>query len=598
MSVEPLKKITLAGRLERKEAVLARLQALGCVHILPLRAASVEPEKAATREAENAYKALRFLSPLEGRRKQLTRDQGFDVRAFIERVLDLKQTIREAADRRDALAARVETLRPWGELSLGGASVAGGVRFWFYELPAKERAALDALEAPWSVVATEPRTLYVVVLSETEPPEDLLPVARSHLGGEPLSVVEERLLEAEVALETLDAERLGLTRYLGLLRAHMSEEETKAELDFALEQTRDDDDLFVLQGWIPERALSVLDAVVEEETLALAVEAPQWSETPPTLLTQPPERAAGVDLAMFYQVPSYRDWDPTALLMASFAVFFAMIVADAGYGLVLMAGLLLAWRRFDASDKLRSWRRLGFFVAGATIVYGALVGSYFGAAPPEGSAPAALVVLDLNDFGTMMRLSILIGVAHLVFAIAMSAWVHRDRGSARARLGWIAAILGGATIWLSDQTGAFYGIGAALLAGGAVAVALFTSERPVQAPIDWLWRLVDGAQALGGAMGAFGDVLSYMRLFALGLASASLALTFNDLAGQVMESFPGVGLLLGLLILLVGHALNFALAVMSGVVHGLRLNYVEFFKWGLPEEGFAFRPLARKEVQE
>ena len=69
-------------------------------------------------------------------------------------------------------------------------------------------------------------------------------------------------------------------------------------------------------------------------------------------------------------------------------------------------------------------------------------------------------------------------------------------------------------------------------------------------------------------------------------------------ARQVMDAVPGLGLLLGLLILLVGHALNFGLAMMSGVVHGLRLNYIEFFKWGLPDEGIAFRPLARKEVQD
>jgi V/A-type H+-transporting ATPase subunit I len=103
---------------------------------------------------------------------------------------------------------------------------------------------------------------------------------------------------------------------------------------------------------------------------------------------------------------------------------------------------------------------------------------------------------------------------------------------------------------------------------------------------------------LAGAMGLFGDVLSYMRLFALGLASASLALTFNQLAGQADAALPGLGLLVAILILLVGHGLNFALALMSGVVHGLRLNYIEFFKWGLSGEGRPFERFARKEASE
>ena len=98
-------------------------------------------------------------------------------------------------------------------------------------------------------------------------------------------------------------------------------------------------------------------------------------------------------------------------------------------------------------------------------------------------------------------------------------------------------------------------------------------------------------------MGMFGDVLSYLRLFALGLASASLALTFNELAMQVKAAMPGLGLLLAILLLLLGHVINLGLTLMSGVVHGLRLNFIEFYKWGMPAEGTAFQRFARKEVQ-
>ena len=81
----------------------------------------------------------------------------------------------------------------------------------------------------------------------------------------------------------------------------------------------------------------------------------------------------------------------------------------------------------------------------------------------------------------------------------------------------------------------------------------------------------------------------------MGLASASLALTCNDLAHQAAAAYPGIGLLLALLILLVGHVLNLALSLMSGVVHGLRLNFIEFYNWGLSEEGYPFKAFARRE---
>jgi V/A-type H+-transporting ATPase subunit I len=95
----------------------------------------------------------------------------------------------------------------------------------------------------------------------------------------------------------------------------------------------------------------------------------------------------------------------------------------------------------------------------------------------------------------------------------------------------------------------------------------------------------------------FGDVLSYLRLFALALASGSLAMTFNDLARGVAESGNrhGIFLFLGLLVLLVGHGLNLTLGIISGVVHGLRLNLIEFYKYSVFEEGMPFRAFRKKE---
>jgi V/A-type H+-transporting ATPase subunit I len=112
-----------------------------------------------------------------------------------------------------------------------------------------------------------------------------------------------------------------------------------------------------------------------------------------------------------------------------------------------------------------------------------------------------------------------------------------------------------------------------------------------------LLRLLDGLRALTGVTRVFGDVLSYLRLFALGLASASLALTFNDLARQAGQ-VQGLGLLFAILILFVGHLLNLLLALMSGVVHGLRLNYIEFYNWALSGEGYAFKPFRKKEARQ
>ena len=136
-----------------------------------------------------------------------------------------------------------------------------------------------------------------------------------------------------------------------------------------------------------------------------------------------------------------------------------------------------------------------------------------------------------------------------------------------------------------------------MLAAGVLAILLCSSHRPWQGVKNWMWRLIDGLMALTGLSKMFGDVLSYLRLFALGLASASLAITFNQLASDVAAAVPGMGLLLEVLILLLGHLLNFVLAVVSGVIHGLRLNLmIEFYNWSLADEGYAFQPFTKREV--
>ncbi len=597
MSVAQLKKLSLVGRRAEKEEALARLQALGVMHLLQLSPKERHPEKIVSREAENAYKALHFLSVVPGPRRQVRTDPAFDVHAFVGDILALKADLRAARDKRDFLIHRIATLRPWGDFTFPPKETMAGLRLWFYQLPLKQRDCLQNVDLPWQIVGEDHQFAYVVLIAEDEPASDVLPVPRLHTGDKPIAALEAELDETEIAIESLQGDRMAQTRFLTLLRASLSEAETAAELSFAETQTLDDDTLFAVQGWVPEDRMIEVEEACETLGLAMLIEDPSWDEIPPTLLEQPESESAGVDLAMFYQVPHYRGWDPTVMLIVSFSIFFAMIIADAGYGILILLGLLAFWKRLGADAHMKAWRRLGLILAACTIAYGAIVGSYFGAAPPEGSLVAGLAFLDLNDFDMMMQISIIVGVAHIAFANFMAFRVN-PRRSRRANLGWIAVLFGGLLIWLSGQTGAAFAIGIAAALGGLGTIVAFTSERPITKPSDWALRIFDGVKRLSGLMGAFGDVLSYMRLFALGLASASLALTFNDLAMDAMASKSGLGILGGLLILIIGHVLNFGLGLMSGVVHGLRLNYIEFFKWGLPEEGVAFRAFARKEVQE
>jgi V/A-type H+-transporting ATPase subunit I len=600
MAIEALKRISLIGLPRQKAEVLDRLQALGCLHLVPLAPTPKEPETLPPEHAVDASKALRYLQEEPQRRRQVRVDAGFDMAETVRRVLANKDRLREMEDRRDALAQRVRDLTPWGDFQLPPDEGLAGRKLWFYRVPRAKLEKLATLEMPWQVVHEDNVHAYVVVIHPDEPALDALPVPRTHTGPLSLSAVEQALEDTEAKLEDIRAERQALTRWIFLMMSHFAQAEDQAAREHAGTQTLDAEDVFAVQGWMGVSKAADVEALAKEQGLAILIEDPAPEDQPPTLLQNPESLGAAEGLVNFYQMPAYRSWDPSRVLFFSFAIFFAMILSDAGYAAVLGLGLLAFWRKLGASVGGRRFRVLAATIATASLAWGVLVGSYFGVSPPADGALGRLHVLDINDFDSMMQLSIGIGVLHLVLGNAVRAIGLWPRFATLVPLGWILVAGGGYGGWLLSGSGDAAGATIAFwVLGLGLALVFFAgSERALTGPASILMRGVDGLLSLTQITKIFGDALSYLRLFALGLASASLALTFNDLALQVGAQVEGLGLLLKILLLLIGHMLNLLLGVVSGVVHGLRLNYIEFYNWALSGEGYPFRPFKKTEIRE
>jgi V/A-type H+-transporting ATPase subunit I len=518
----------------------------------------------------------------------------FDAHAIERRALELLDKIQALEDEKDFLVGRISDLRPWGEFSFPPREALDNLRLWFYIVGHNDMQKVEATDLIWEVIFRDNRFCYVVVISENQP--EGMPVERVRTGNKSLSLLDDRLEAVELELEDLQWERAGLTRWCTLFANSIDRLEDEAGVIAAVQQTYAEDPIFALQAWTPQDTVARLQRYTSDKGLVFETEDPQPEETPPTLMQNPPGLAGGQDLVSFYTTPKYWLWDPSMIVFFSFALFFAMIFADAGYSVVL--GLIVAalWKKMGQSDAGRRFRILLATLVGAGVVYGVIVGSYFGVSPAAGSLPAKLIIIDMMNFSVMMQLSILLGVFHLVVANAVTAWHFRRSIRAAVPTAWIFVFLGAAALWQAGSHGdtlAFlqpYGIAAMVL--GLAGVVLFSS------PEGPLWkRLLKGLGGLTGLSNAFGDALSYLRLFALGLASASLAGTFNDMAWQVKEALPGIGILFALLIALLGHTLNFVLALSSGFIHGLRLNFIEFFRWSISEEGHPFNAFARKEKE-
>jgi len=598
MSIVALKKLSLCGLIKEKQAVLATLQDKGIAHLISFQKSSQKQQEQALPEGmAQALTALAYLQQCEIKRHQVQHVNNFDFNAIISEILKLKENLAELHEQREFLKARIKDVALWGEFSLPKPYELAGYHLWFYIVPKREMKKVYVSDLIWQRVNQSNTKAYIVVLSKDEPPKKSMPVPRTHMGNISLSKLQQQLETLELAIEDVCAERTSLTRWISLIVSNLAAFSHRSELEHACTITRDESELFIVQLWVAEYNLNVIDDLINQHKLAWLVESPDGVEQPPTLLKNTQTFAGGEDVVKFYQIPNYYGWDPSIIVFCSFALFFAMILSDAGYAMIFLGVLLFKWRNLGASKKGIRFRMLLLVTLIISLFWGILAGSYFGVSPEPNSIMASLKVIDMNDFDLMMKLSIFVGVAHIALANMIKAYQLKAAITRFSAIAWALVAIGGFMLWFSlENKGSWLMFLAyALLGIAGLLLLCFSSERQVKTPFDGLLRIFDGIRNLSNVTKIFGDVLSYMRLFALGLASASLAVTFNQLAVQVYDAIPGMGLLLSILLLIIGHSLNIMLGIMSGVVHGLRLNFIEFYNWSVSDEGYPFNVFSKKE---
>jgi len=616
MSIVKLRKLTIYGAAWQRDEVLDRLQQMGCLHLIDLNdiAERKTPTHAYRSEVHDAIKYLN-TAPAQNPNQHSRYADGNGCLETARLVLANKRKREELSDERDFLKKSIGQSLPWGDFRIPQEQLPHGYKLWFYPIPHRRLDGLLESHYVWQKISEDMQYQYIAVISPDEPAE--LPAKPVELDPRPLSELQRRLEFVNEALESLKYERDALTRWSTLLNRDLDAADDEVVRMDALTRLVADEHVFAIRGWSPVAALDAVQSFCRDHLLAIDVQKPARDESPPTLLKNPVAVAGAEGAVTFYMTPAYSSWDPTWIMYFSFAIFFAMIMSDAAYGMLMGLGLGLFWKKMGQDDKGRRFRNLMLALVVATIAYGVLIGSYFGVCPP-GLEQFQLKLNGLPLFEqreAMMLISLGIGVAHLSLSNLIMAWRMRGSLVAFCSLGWAAALVGGlvygltfsgsnqVTGWIAamtsftpeivHQTAKSGGLYVAI--GGLAAVFLFASSRPVFSTriVDWVMRILDGLMALTNVSKVFGDTLSYLRLFALGLASAQLAVTFNGLASGAME-VPGLGILLAILILVAGHGINLLLGIIGGVVHGLRLNCIEFFNWSLTEEGYPFRAFCKK----
>jgi V/A-type H+-transporting ATPase subunit I len=340
------------------------------------------------------------------------------------------------------------------------------------------------------------------------------------------------------------------------------------------------DHVVVLGGWTPARELAGLRARLEREVgpEVVVLERPSGHDHPagtPVALDNGRFARAFEPLASFVSLPRYGSLDPTPLLAVGLPAFMGLMIGDAGYGLVLLALLALARRRWKAAPAMAVVWPIGVSAALATIAFGVLFGEWFGETGRDlvGLHP---IWLDRREaIVPLLIVAISIGVAQVGLGLGLGVVNAALLGHRRALAGRAALLVSlAASIvvlgWISGRLPAE--VGYAGLAGLVVALGVLLAALGLAGPVEMILVL--------------GNVLSYARLMAIGLASVMLAVVAARLGGLVQN------LVVGALVATLVHGLNLALAVFDSTVQGLRLHYVEFFSKFVEPGGVPYAPFA------
>ena len=366
--------------------------------------------------------------------------------------------------------------------------------------------------------------------------------------------------------------------------------------------------IVMMEGWVPVENDAEVRKMLDESGVYYEIRPAEKEDNAPIKLKNGKISRLFEVLTKMYGMPDYGEFDPTPLFAPFYALFFGMCVGDAGYGLLLV--VLGFYLKKKLSKSMAGMMNLLITLGAATTVVGAVFNTFFGASLTDLNLPEwmnSLVISgkwDGTSYDKTMVIALLVGMFHICFAMTVKAICSTARYGFKNALsdwGWWLLVGGSVVVATLNYLGvvdmemskvAFIGIGGV----SAIGIYLLNNiRRNVFANIGaGLW------DTYNMATGLMGDLLSYLRLYALGLAGGMLGGVFNDLGMQLRDSigdflFGIPGWIAFGLIFVAGHSLNIALSCLSGYVHSIRLTFVEYFKnSGYDGKGMEYKPFSSK----
>lgn len=586
--ISKMKKYTFLVFHRDYDAFLTQLRELGVVHITEKAAGLIENDEALQAALQHEDELRRLLA--QGAPDQLIQERT----AVEERIAAAQEAANQAAVWGEFDAKRIEEIKQAGytlrcfacptsnyqeEWGIAVNNVGG--KTYFIQVSMPSEPAVDLTETAATEV-TLPEKSEAQWLQEVEHLNGLLAAANAHIEAWQKANIEATKQQLVEARQQIDWQRVQLS--------------TDKLADGAL---------CLIEGFCPIEKEPALDEMLSAAQVYYEAEMPTKEDNTPIELKNNFFTRLFEPITRLYSLPNYAELDPTPFFAPFFMLFFGLCLGDGGYGLlILLAGIAVILK----APKLKEWGWLGVFMGLTTMVVGILTGMFFGINLEEVAVLAPVKQYFITEtnatvhfmggaYHPMMVFAIVIGIFQILFAMGFKVVKITLRDGfkyAAYDCAWLVALVT-LIVWFA-LSGSLSTVGLYTIYGilGLCTLFIMFYSNP-----DRKILVLNIGGGLWGTYnmvsGLLGDVLSYIRLFALGLAGGILGNVFNALALQAGGSLPGwIGWLPTLLILVFGHSLNFALCLISSVVHPMRLTFVEFYKnAGFEGGGKEYKPFKK-----
>jgi len=602
-----MKKISLLLYHVEKDDLLAKLQELGLLHLEVDEQTIDEKTEELLNQKEKISKALEEIGKFSTAGPQVS--EGREALTIAEDILALKSKKDELKQSSENLFKERNQLLPWGQFDWAKVQQLkdSGILIGFFTANKKEFEKIDKEELSYAVISFRNGIAHFIVFDLEA--TDQLPFDVAALPKRSIAEIDKMIHDNDNEIADLDKQ---ISEQVGL-KTLLEQAITKIQDEVFYEQAKGscegivEDKIQMIQGWIPASDEENIVSYLQERKIAFSLMEPSLDDQPPIILKNKTYPKIFESITNIFELPNYRELDLTPVIAVFYPIFFAYCLGDSGYGIMFLLIFGYGYKTFLKDNK--PFALLGMMLGIFTMVIGILkAGTLFGIQitqqrdiPFFDFFSQFVIIPEMGDTPfNAFNVALILGVVQIlvgVISAIIRSWIYESFAASLSSFGKLFIIVGTIVLFLGGAQGVaifdpFMGIAKVTLLAGIALVLLFNNIR-----LPLLKRIGGGVLPLYFIFtGLLGDVLSYIRLFALGISSGILGLVINTIGHQMMGG--GIaGILLGIIFLILGHTLNLLISGLGSFVHPLRLTFVEFYNnAGFQGGGKPFKPFKKESI--